>query len=455
MLRSIKLTGILLELVALLQMRQPAAAALSAVVVNGPIVGAVTDTAATIWLRTNKAVDVFVRYSTDPQLTNARSSAVVRPKQAAKFTAKIRLTGLEAQTTYYYQLVLDNVSQNPLPRPNFATFAPPGTAVDFHFGVLTDFGSYQASKAEAPLPLATFKHLAGENPAFVVIGGDFWHNDQDSQPTPVAGRRQFVARSRQRFYQMYSHNSTQGPYDEFVDYILPHFALVHFWDDHDIGRNNGNRFFMYKADSLRVLAESFPTYPMTPYGDWQKFSYGQADFLILDARSQRDPDPNPDGPTKSMLDGEKLGKKGQYAWLTSQLAASHARWKIIYSPVVFNPTLKKMDAWRGFQYERTRLVNFIRNRKIQGVLFISGDAHAGALDDGTNADFPEMLVPGPNLRNSCFTANGTGTWSHGIYGQLDNKRCAGYGMVYIYTNPDRAVFQVKDENGEVKLEMQV
>ncbi len=456
MLRFLKLVVIVIELLVLAHFFRTADAAPAVVLLNGPIAGAVTDTAATIWLRTNKAADVFVRYSPDPNLANALSSAVVRPNQNTKFSVKIRLTGLEPQTMYYYQIVVDNVPKHQPPLlPNFATFAPRGTAVDFHFGVLTDFGSYHATKPETPLPLATFQRLAAENPAFVVIGGDFWHNDQVSQPLPVSGRSEFVARTRQRFYQMYSHNSTQGPYDDFVDFILPHFALAHFWDDHDIGSNNSNRFFMYKADSLRVLAESFPTYPMTQHGDWQKFSYGQVDFFILDARSERDPNLTPDGPNKSMLDGDKLGKKGQYAWLTNQLAASQARWKIIFTPVVFNPTLKKMDAWRGFQYERTRLVNFIRDHAIQGVLFISGDAHAGALDDGTNADFPEMLVPGPNMRSSCFTATGTGVWSHGIYGQLGNQRCAGYGMVYIYTHPDRAVFQVKDEDGNLKLEMEV
>ena len=48
-----------------------------------------------------------------------------------------------------------------------------------------------------------------------------------------------------------------------------------------------------------------PSYPLpsvTP-GIWQKFSYAQADCFVLDCRSQRDPDADPDNANKSMLDG--------------------------------------------------------------------------------------------------------------------------------------------------------
>src|SRR5581483_494003 len=217
--------------------------------------------AGTIWLRTNKAADVFVRYGPDSNLANALSSAVVRPNQNAKFTVKIRLTGLNPQTMYYYQIVVDNLPKNQPPLPNFATFAPKGTAVDFHFGVLTDFGSYHATKPETPLPLATFKQLAAENPAFVVIGGDFWHNDQVSQPLPVSGRSEFIARTRQRFYQMYSHSSTQGPYDDFVDFILPHFALAHFWTTMTLAATTPIAFLCTKPTRCAFSPSRFPPIP--------------------------------------------------------------------------------------------------------------------------------------------------------------------------------------------------
>jgi hypothetical protein len=87
---------------------------------------------------------------------------------------------------------------------------------------------------------------------------------------------------------------------------------------------------------------------------------------------------------------------------------------------------------------------------------ISGDLHAGAIDNGTNSSFPEMLVPAANLsRNSqhkCLSGRGrdqpnpTGTWTEGIYYKPGkNAVCNGYGVVKVTINT--VTLQVKDENG--------
>lgn len=422
---------------------------------QGPLVGAVSDTSATVWFRTVADAQVTVLYGTSSDLASSLTSAahVTTPAQDHQLT--IVLTDLSPNTTYFYNLTVDDVAQLGEPLPTFKTFPSPGTASDFSFGILNDFGSVGAAPAEAPLAVPTFANLAADNPAFVVIGGDFWHNDIDPVANPILSTRDYVRMERARYQAMYSHDSPQGPYNEFVDKILSHFALVHFWDDHDIGRNNADKNYFFKRQALRVLKRSFPTYPLRGKGDWQSFSYGQADFFVLDARSQRDSRFDPEGPTKSLLDGNDLGTKGQRAWLKHGLKTSQARWKIIFSPVVFNPTLHKLDAWSSYRTEHDALVRFINRNHIQGVILLSGDAHGGAIDDGTNAGLPEMLVPGPNMMRSCFTVHQIGSWTHGVYGTIANTGCRGYGLVRISTNPDRALLQVKDENGLVKLEMEL
>jgi alkaline phosphatase D len=293
--------------------------------------------------------------------------------------------------------------------------------------------------------VATFASVDAEQPDFVLIGGDFGHNNVDS-----------LADKREQYKELYSLNSPLAPLDDFVTKILPHYALAHMWDDHDIGAQNADKTYPYKERALRVLNEFFPTYKMGPYGDWQSFRYGQAEFFLLDARSQRDPNPETDNVSKSMLDGDNLGNAGQLVWLEQGLLNSKAKWKFIISPVVFNPTLRKPDSWRGFQHERKVLVNFIQSNQLRGVIFISGDSHLGAIDDGSYSDFPEMLVPGPNLE-LCATVARPGRWSQGKFWTGINRGapCNGYGLVTVSTTPNRVRLEVKDTQGAQKLFLEV
>lgn len=118
-------------------------------------------------------------------------------------------------------------------------------------------------------------------------------------------------------------------------------------------------------------------------------------WVVLDCRSQRDPENDPDDSEKSMLEGNHLVDAGQLSWLEQSLLASTARWKVIFTSVVINPTTKFPDGWAGYQTEWNSLREFINGNNIKNVVFISGDLHLGAIDDGGNAGFPEMCTPVP------------------------------------------------------------
>ena len=181
---------------------------------------------------------------------------------------------------------------------------------------------------------------------------------------------------------------------DFVNLILQQTPIIHQWDDHDAGMNDIDRTYPDWNLSQKVFEEYVPRYPLpsvTP-GIWQKFSYAQADFFVLDCRSQRDPKLDPDDENKSMLDGNDLGAAGQLQWLEDGLLSSTARWKIIFTSVNINPTTNFPDGWAGYQTEWNFLRSFINTNNIQGVVFISGDLHAGGIDNGTNAGFPELCV---------------------------------------------------------------
>ncbi|MEW5985731.1 MAG: alkaline phosphatase D family protein [Chloroflexota bacterium] len=404
----------------------------TAVLSHGPVTGAVNDRSAKVFVRTDTAASVVIRYSDDPALTIYRETAAYPTAAAADFTLQVRLSGLSPSTSYYLDVLVDGAPQLAAPYPTFKTFPPQGAEVPFKFVVLTDFKETFGGVE----PVETFQSASLENPDFVYIGGDFDHRN----PTTLTEKAQM-------FKDLYT---PANNYEDFVFEILRKYALAHNWDDHDYGEDGADKYYPFRDRSIRVLSTYFPVYPMTRYGDWQSFSYGQAEFFLLDSRAQRDPAADPAGPDKSLLDGDNLGAAGQLEWLKNGLFNSTATWKFILTPVPFNPT-NESDAWAVYLDERQALVDFINGNGITGVILISGDRHAGAMDDGTYSDFPEMLVPSANLNDCLASDSPLGDWAIGTYGDADRLRCRGYGLVTVLTDPDAVRLEVKDAQGRQKL----
>lgn len=237
---------------------------------------------------------------------------------------------------------------------------------------------------------------------------------------------------------------------DFVPDILRRMAIVRQWDDHDAGLNNLDKNSPDWALTQQAFQEYTPTYPLPPVspGIWQKFDYAQAECFVLDCRSQRDNWLDPEGPSKSMLDGNNLGATGQLEWLKNGLLTSSAVWKIVFTSVITNPTTKQNDAWGAYPTEWNALRTFITANNIKNVVFIAGDLHLGAIDNGTQAGFPEMCVAAANATKDEFCATApTGTWSEGYF----DDTCAGYGLVSVFQNPDRLVLQVADQDGVIRI----
>jgi len=400
------------------------------ILTHGPVVGAVTASSAKVWARTSAAASVTIRYCTDPQMSvSCQESTSQSTALDADYTAQVLLEGLSPSTTYYYDVLIDGASQFGEPYPQFKTFPEADTLAPLKVVVLNDFHTAYMD----PPQVDTFTNASAEHPDVVIIGGDFDHRNPRSE-----------GEKRQMFKALYSRADT---YEDFVDHILRKYPVAHIWDDHDYGEENADKTYPYKALSLKVLRESFPLYSIGDAGIWQKFTYGQVDFFLLDSRSQRDPNTQPDGPDKSMLDGDNLETAGQLEWLKDGLLNSTATWKVIATPSVFNPTSGKDDSWASFQYERQHLLDFISSNHITGVILVAGDMHFGAIDDGSHSGLPEMEVPSPNVPY-CLTWDNTGTWSEGVYYEGHDIPCLGYGVLTFQTDPDQALLEVKDDQGQ-------
>jgi alkaline phosphatase D len=408
--------------------------ALGQVLTHGPIVGGVTASNANVFVRTDQPASVVLRYGTDPNLETYLVSGTFQTSSSNDFTKIIPLAGLSAQAIFYMNVVVNGVSQFAArPYPSFMTFPSSGTSRNFNFVVLSDFKNTELLTNS----VQTFKSAAAEHPVFAFIGGDFDHRN----PLTLSAKRKM-------FKDLYDANT---PYmEDFVNLILRRTPIIHQWDDHDSGVNNIDKTYTDWDLNQQVFEEYVPSYPLSSVkpGIWQKFSYAQAECFVLDCRSQRDPETDPDGPEKSMLDGNNLAAMGQLRWLKRGLVASTARWKIIFTSVITNPTTKFPDGWAGYQTEWNGLKNFINRNHIRGVVFISGDLHLGAIDNGVHAGFPEMCVATPNIETEtrCST-DAPGIWSQGYY----DDTCTGYGLVTILKNPDRLILQVADQYGNAHI----
>lgn len=388
---------------------------------HGPIVGGVTHNSATIWLRFSAGPsDVVVRYGTDPEMIQYSEIDAVAPNRKDHIV-KIVISELIAGTDYYLQVLVDDVPQLSVPN-QFRTAPMPGDDNSRTFLFLADFKRSDVNIASTE----ALSHAIDENAELVVLIGDIDH----SNPHTFVEHGDMWKGITER----------TGVYHAFVD-ILDRMPVAYTMDDHDYGGNNTDKTFPWRRDAINAYRYYWPTYDQSGAGIWQSFDWGNVEFFLLDLRSQRNPYLMPDGPDKSMLG------QSQKQWLFDSLLSSSAEWKIIITSVIFNRETApvRTDAWLGYLTERQEVVDFLDDNGIQGVVFVSADAHAGAIDDGTNSDFPEMLVPSPTL-NECAGnhENNLGEWSHGTYDNYP-AACRGYGVITV--SGDSLNMRVMDEFG--------
>jgi alkaline phosphatase D len=157
--------------------------------------------------------------------------------------------------------------------------------------------------------------------------------------------------------------------------LQPLLASTHqyaIWDDHDFGPNDSDGSFRMKEVSLKVFKDYWAnnTYGTeeTP-GVFGRFEWGDVEFFLLDDRFHRSPNRFPAGPDKVMFG------LAQMRWLLESLASSNATFKVIAGGNQMMNPLMMFEAFGKCPEEQKRLIDFIRDAKVTGVVFLSGDRH--------------------------------------------------------------------------------
>ena len=340
---------------------------------DGVASGEPTADAITLWSRLSTDVPrsgAEVVVCTDEALTKTVATAVVPTTAGIDHALKVRITGLQPSTRYFYKWrSTDGASDTGRTK----TAPPADSDQPLHFAYASCsnypagfFNGYRDALGRDELDLVIFlgDYIYEYKP------GEYDGNHVRDNP---AGGAVDLASYRTR-YQLYR----SDPALRELHRLHPMDAI---WDDHEVADNytddDPRPSDLQRTAGYRANFEWIPR--MTVREDrfrlYKTVSYGRmADIFLTDERQYRRP-------------GTMLGAE-QLAWLQGALKGSKARWKVIANEVQVTPLLSptdqtpfNADAWDGFAAERQALLNTVKEVNAAdttyggNVVFITGDIH--------------------------------------------------------------------------------
>ena len=309
----------------------------------GYTAGDVTADGALIWLRAAPASRFVIRYGKDSSLAQASETEEFAVRDQVDGTAVVELRGLEPASTYYYRAQVAGRKPGPVARFRTAPRAEDAAAVTFCFS---------GDTRESYKPFSVMDAVRAQKPDFFVHLGDTVYADRGGS-----------AHTLPEFWAKYRGNrddaATQRCFEETSFYVV--------WDDHEVSDN------YHPDDPLAPIGrQAFLDYwpvrkqPRGPHCIYRSFRWGQAlEVFILDARQYRD-----------RKKGTMLGRE-QKEWLLNGLSASTALFKFVATSVPIAGGGD--DRWDGYPRDRGQLLNYIKDKKIPGVVFLSADMHYAAI----------------------------------------------------------------------------
>jgi len=324
-----------------------------------PVVGITQDSQTTILVRANEIGNVqieFYEIMPDSQLTLTDWGRLSHSKD---LTVNLTLKEIKYNANYNYRIIFEDGNKSNW--YSFSTFPKQSQKGQFSF-------IFSACFRDKYLPHPIFQNVLQVKPTFVALMGDQMYADYDGDINSGPSTSVLPAlRSK------YSRN-----FDEHFQALSSRVPIVAIWDDHDYGQDNSDSTYLYKEEVKRVFKENYPAYPFQDEdgGIYYQFKIADVDVFALDTRWYRSPMQDIDVEGKTML-GEK-----QLSWLLDGLIQSVSPFKIILSSVSFNDyggdtsfDRSGYDSWMGYKFERDKILSFIKDNQISGVVVFSGDQH--------------------------------------------------------------------------------
>lgn len=340
----------------------------SSLLQSGPMVGYCEMTETVIWLQTKESASVKIDYFELGNPTKIFHSDAYSSSKEVGFTYHIILDQLQPGKKYNYTVFINNIK---VVLPFETSFSSKKLwqwredAPDFTvaFGSCMYINEPEVDRPGKPYGsgYSVFESIATKNPNIMIWGGDNTYlreSDWDSKTG------------------IYHRNSHSRAIKE-IQPLLAKTQNFAIWDDHDFGPDDSDRSFYNKHLTQKAFKDFWAnkSYGMSPdqnEGVYSTFNWGDAQFFLLDDRFFRSPDNRITG-NKTMLGTAQL------EWLIDALSSSKANFKII---VIGNQVINAVpntENYGHFPEEKEKLLNEIRDNKIKGVFFLSGDRHFAEL----------------------------------------------------------------------------
>jgi alkaline phosphatase D len=257
------------------------------------------------------------------------------------------------------------------------------------------FGSCLTQERSMPI----FNTIKSENYDIFLMLGDNVYGDTDSND--LIELRDAYDKQRTNF-----------------DNLDLNFPFEAIWDDHDYGKNDGGKEYIYKEEAEQLFLDFWnisenDVRRSRPglYFEWIEEIDGlTVQMLFLDTRFFRD----------ALLPTDEKGATGKERYLpqtdtsTSMLGDVQWNWleqkmatevdhRIIVSSIQFLAMGHGWEAWKTMPHERQRLIDLIDQSFSDSVLFISGDRHRGGLYKFTSTLGKNIVEMTSSSLNLSFT----------------------------------------------------
>ena len=334
---------------------------------SGPMVGFSEMTEVMIWVQTVSSAEVSIRYWSEEEPDTLTSEAV-RTDEKTAHVARVGLAGLAPGSRYSYMVLVDGkVVDRPYPL-GFQTQAlwqwrtdPPSFTVAV--GSCLYVNEEEVDRPGKPYgsDYDILKVMADAAPdAMIWLGDNTYYREADWNTVSGLQHR-------------WTHTRSLPVMQPFLGNVHHYFI----WDDHDFGPNDADRSYRLRNQALEnhILFTANQTYGTleTP-GAFSRFEWADVEVFLLDDRFHRSPNrTNDDDPDKTMWG------TAQFQWLKDGLLNSSAPFKLVVNGnQVLNPIVQH-EGLAHFKAEYTALRDFLKQNRISGVVFLSGDRHMSEL----------------------------------------------------------------------------
>ncbi|MGB6220527.1 alkaline phosphatase D family protein [Haloferula sp.] len=310
--------------------------ALEAQVMSGPMVGHTTDESCLIWVQDAEAEILTVNFWPAESGEDSSEEAVIRPRRGSPGVFLGQLEGLAPRTKYEFKI---GAAGGESSRGSFVTAPPQGKPAKFRYALTSciDFKQFPVQEA--------WGQVRREKPDFHLMVGDNVYADSTGYEV------------------LWEHHLKQRSVKGF-DWILANVPNYATWDDHDFGPNDSHAGTAGKETSLRAFRDVWanPSYGTEEIpGVFYSFKWADVDYFVMDGRYHRTDERAPNSPQKTQFG------RAQRAWLFEQLKASRAPFKVVVNGYDIMSS--------KYPDELKVIAGFVKEHRISGVLFHSGDIH--------------------------------------------------------------------------------